>query len=926
MSGGAEPPGGRAPSHLSHGSLRSRSSPSSLRDLYDEALELPADARERFVAALEAAGNPHCAHLRRLLAAADPSAESPLDADPWARIEVEGPEPAPERIGAYRILSELGRGGMGRVYLAEQEGADFRRKVALKVVAPEGAGAAEIDRRFRDERRILAGLEHPGIARLYDAGRSEDGRWYLALEYVAGANLVDHARENRLSVGERVQLFLAVLEAVAFAHAASIVHRDLKPANIQIGADGKPRLLDFGIAKFVDGGQGESAASASMTRTGVRALTPAYASPEQFRGEPVTPASDVFSLGIVLYELLTGRRPFATEGTQIAMEHAILTEDPVPPSTALRRSTSAARAAEPQPEGRPRRRRLSRDLDAICLKALAKDPRARYATAAEFAADVSLYLSGLPVGARGGGFTYRLSRQYRRHQPAFMAAAILLVALAPLLYVEAVRRTPPPASTVEPPPRKFPFSGVAAGDAAELERRFAAEPGSLETGAHLAIALEKGGRRPEAELIVARLRQIPERAADPLIDYVEATLAMSGGEPQRALILLTTALERALAEGRGDLVSQTRASRGRLLSTLGRSAEARADMVAARAGFEASGDHASLARVLNDLSVEELQRGDLAAGEQLLEEALVASRAAGPGGGGVILGNLAGIAVQRGRPDLAEPRYREAVEIFRESKSRRLSWALTDLSEALRDLGRVQEADAALAESIELLGGGPAGSDLGIALSFRGGAELEAGELDRVVKTIAELTAVARSSGDRPALAFAGRLRGRVAAARGDPATARREIQEASRMLRDNGQADWAAETDLMLAEVHFGNGDLAAAAEVAQRLPGVDESAGSGSTTSFLASALLVGIEARSGATVAARRRFARLDGDAAESPSIGRRIGFLLSRARLAHAEGRDEESRRDLAAALASAETAGRKLRGEEIRRELAALLRR
>lgn len=906
---------------------------SSLRDLYDEAMELPAEARERFVAALESAGNPHLAQLRRLLAAADPSAESPLDADPWTRIEELGPEPVPERVGPYRILAELGRGGMGRVYLAEQEGADFRRKVALKVVAPEGAGAAEIDRRFREERRILAGLEHPGIARLYDAGCSQDGRWYLALEYVPGSNLIDHARENSLTVAERVRLFLAVLEAVAFAHAASIVHRDLKPANIQVGTDGKPRLLDFGIAKFYDAGDGESAASAALTRTGMRALTPSYASPEQFRGQVATPASDVFSLGIVLYELLTGVRPFAKDGTQVGLEHAILTEDPVPPSSALRRSASAAGPAEPSPEGRRRRRGLSRDLDAICLKALAKDPQARYGSAAEFAEDVARYLGGLPVGARGGGLMYRLSRQYRRHRPAFAAAALLLLALAALAAVAALlssesgRRQPPSwAAAVEPPPRKFPFSGVASGDAPELERRFAAEPGSLETGAHLAIALEKGGRRPEAELIVARLRQIPGKSADPLIDYVEATLAVSAGEPQRALVLLTTALERALAAGRGDLVSQTRAARGRLLSTLGRNAEARADMATARAGFEASGDHASLARVLNDLSVEELQRGDLAAGERLLEQALVASRASGPGGGGVILGNLAGIAVQRGRPDLAEARYREAVEIFRESKSRRLSWALTDLSEALRDLGREQEADAALAESIALLGTSSGGSDLGIAISFRGAAELEAGELERVDQTVAELETLARSSGDRPTLGFASRLRGQAAAARGDLPRARRELIEASRLLRENGQSDGASETDRMLAEVEFGAGRLAAAAAIANRVPGANGSSGAESTSAFLASALLAGIEARSGKVAESRHRLTRLGDAAASSPSVSRRLGFLVARARLAQAEGRDQDARSDFESALASAEAAERNLRARAIARELADLSRR
>ena len=432
---------------------------------------------------------------------------------------------------------------------------------------------------------------------------------------------------------------------------------------------------------------------------------------------------------MVLYELLAGVRPFPPKGTEAEIERAILGEDPEPPSRARRRAQTATGRAVGQP---PSRRLASRSCRGTSTPSVSRrcgrTRQNRYASAAEFAEDIERYLAGAPVAARGGGPDYRLSRFYRRHRPAIAAAAVLGLLVTALGYSEvARRRVAPAAGAAEPTPRKFPFSGVAASDVPELERRFAAEPGSVETGANLVIALAKGDRRAEAELIVARLRQIPGRADDPLIDYAEATLAGSGAEPQRALVLFSTALERALSSGRGDLVSQTRASRGRLLSTLGRSEEARADMEAARTGFETSGDTASLARVLNDLSIEELQRGNLLAGERLLEQALAASRAAGPGGGGVILGNLAGIAMQRGRPDLAEPRRREAVQIFREAKSRRLSWALTDLSETLRELGRVAEADAALAEALTLLTAGPAGSDYAIALFYRGGAELDPG-------------------------------------------------------------------------------------------------------------------------------------------------------------------------------------------------------
>ncbi|MEO8276445.1 MAG: protein kinase [Thermoanaerobaculia bacterium] len=914
----------------------------SLRDLYDRLIEQPESERADFLARLETTDDNRAAQLRRLLNASESTTDSPLDRDPWSQLPADGvgafdsATEMPQQIGPYRILSELGRGGMGRVYLAEQEGAGFRRKVALKVVAPEGAGVAEIDRRFRAEGGILAGLEHPGIARFYDAGRAEDGRWFLALEYVAGTDLLEHASDHALPLVERVRIFLAVLQAVAFAHAASIVHRDLKPANILVGADGRPRLLDFGIAKLVVA-KSDVELSASMTTiTGARALTPAYASPEQFRGETITPASDVFSLGVVFYELLAGVRPFEQQGSRGAVESAILGEDPEPPSTASRRvSTTGVRSSPPEgerpnaPVARVQRMpagRFSRDLDAICLKALRKEPAERYPSAAEFAADVERFLTGQPVSARGGGLAYRAVRFYRRQRAAIAVAAALLLAIAMIAFAASARRLgtaiPNAAVQSDPTPQRFPFSGVAASEVPDLETRFTAEPGNVEVGAHLALSLDKAGRAPEAALIVTRLRQIPGKAEDPLIDYVEGMVALNASEPQRALVLLASAQARAIAGGRGELVSQIRASRGRLLSTLGRSSEAAVEMEAARAGFEASGDSSSLARVLNDLSIEKLQRGDLAGGETLLEQALAASRASGAGGGGVILGNLAGIAVQRGRPDLAEPRYRESVEIFREAKSRRLGWALTDRSETLRDLGRTGEAKAALDEAIELQTASGSAGDLALALSYRGAAELAAGETDRVEKTIAAIAALAKSSGDRPALAFVDRLRGGLAAARGDFQNAQTLLGEASRLLRENGQADWAAAIDLGMAESALDAKELALATTAAQSALATGGVASAEGTTAFVATTLLARAEIAAGKSRAAEKRLSGLTGSEPEhSPSLQRRFAFLVARAELGRAQGHAVESQRDFQSALDVAESAGLTLRARQIRRELA-----
>jgi tetratricopeptide (TPR) repeat protein len=329
---------------------------------------------------------------------------------PDGTTRVEGGEPptlpadAPARIGPYRILRELGRGGMGRVYLAEQEGEDFRRLVALKVVAPGGSGA-EVGRRFREERRILAGLEHPGIARFYDGGRSPDGHWFLALEYVEGEDFRAFADRRGLDLRSRVSLFLQVLDAVDFAHRRLVVHRDLKPGNVLVGADGRAKLLDFGISKILAADSEDEA-----TLTEVRAFTPGYASPEQLRGEPVSIATDVFSAGVMLYEILTGRRPF---------ERRLITgpdRDPRPPSAVITATVPP--------------RHLAGDLDAIILKALRPQADSRYSSAASFADDLRRWLAGQPVAARRGGRRYRLAKFAARHRLGLAAAAAVVAALA----------------------------------------------------------------------------------------------------------------------------------------------------------------------------------------------------------------------------------------------------------------------------------------------------------------------------------------------------------------------------------------------------------------------------------------------------------------------------------------------------------------
>ena len=343
-----------------------------------------------------------------------------------------------ESVGPYRVLRVLGQGGMGAVYLAVRE-VPFVRYVALKVV--RGLASPDALVRFEQERQILAGLDHPGVARLLDGGvtgpvpGAPGGLPYFAMEYVEGLPLTDYCDEHRLDLEARIDLFRQVCEAVHVAHQNLVLHRDLKPSNVlvTISLDGCPRvkLLDFGIAKLLNPSLGS--ASAPVTQTALRPLTPAYASPEQVRGEPLTTASDVYSLGVILYELLSGRRPY--EIGRAAPEEVVRTVLATEPE---RPSTVAGRADEGATESVAHRRdttparlaaALRGDLDAVVLQALRKEPERRYASAEALGQDLERFAEGLPVGARRGTRLYRLGKAVRRHRAEAMATAVVVAAL-----------------------------------------------------------------------------------------------------------------------------------------------------------------------------------------------------------------------------------------------------------------------------------------------------------------------------------------------------------------------------------------------------------------------------------------------------------------------------------------------------------------
>jgi tetratricopeptide (TPR) repeat protein/predicted Ser/Thr protein kinase len=342
---------------------------------------------------------------------------------------------AGERFGPYVVEREIGRGGMGEVFLGRRADRAYEGCVAIKVLAHAAAGD-ELTRRFHQERQILAALDHPHVARLLDAGTTADGDPYFVMEYVEGTAIDDWCDERCLPVADRIRLFLKVLDAVQAAHRSLVVHRDLKPANVRVTPDGVPKLLDFGIAKLLDSRSLPWAAETTLTS--LRPMTLSHASPEQVAGGPVITATDVYSLGVTLYRLLTGRLPYREN---VPLHQAILHDDPLPASARVTADAAKDRGVA----AAQLRRRLAGDLDVILQTALAKEPSRRYGSAEAFAADLERHLQGLPVSARRPTLTYRTAKFVRRNPLAatlggVLAAAVLVFVVSMGLLADRLAR------------------------------------------------------------------------------------------------------------------------------------------------------------------------------------------------------------------------------------------------------------------------------------------------------------------------------------------------------------------------------------------------------------------------------------------------------------------------------------------------------
>jgi eukaryotic-like serine/threonine-protein kinase len=414
--------------------------------LFDAALDLPTGEHEAFLTRNCDGDVALHAEVRRLLAAYKASAEflekpsaptvAPLLRSAWGDAE------SPQRVGPFRIVREVGRGGMGTVYLAERDDGQFEQRVALKLVRPIGRTDALVER-FLGERRILARLRHPHIASLIDGGVMDDGTPWFAMEFVDGERIDKWCDAASLPVARRVALLESVCAAVQYAHEQLVVHRDLKPSNILVTPDGELKLLDFGIAKLL-GAESDSADTHTMTM----AMTPQYAAPEQIRGEPVSAATDVYALGVLAYELLTGRRPYVLAGKPPAEVVRLICElEPPRPSDTFVATTAGDTndvTQHAQARGAPHdrlRRTLRGDLDAIVMKALRKDTARRYPSAAALLDDLHRLRDGRPVLARPDGALYRTRRFVGRHAAAIATAAMLVVLLVGGLLRERTLRT-----------------------------------------------------------------------------------------------------------------------------------------------------------------------------------------------------------------------------------------------------------------------------------------------------------------------------------------------------------------------------------------------------------------------------------------------------------------------------------------------------
>jgi len=754
----------------------------------DLALELPADERISFIELTCATDDLLRREARAVIAAAGRAGEfleSPVGncAAGLIREIAQEAEAAAEddesgsvsggRLGPYRLLRELGRGGMGAVYLADRDDEQYDRRVAIKVL-PAGLLHRALRSRFLLERRILASLEHPNIARLYDAGVGADGTPYFVMEYVDGRPIDRYCDEERLPVRERLALFDQVCDAVQFAHRNLVVHRDLKPGNILVTGEGVVKLLDFGIAKLTEGadGQGGSGAVAPLTRPGPQPMTPEYASPEQLRGEAVSTATDVYALGVLLFQLLAGAWPYRPRDRSVlSLERAVLEQDPDRPSVVATRAERRATS----PAGL--RRQLRGDLDNVVLMALRKEPDQRYASVQHLRDDLRRHRERRPVSARPATWGYRTRRFVRRHRVGVAATAVvtgaLLAGLAGTAWqarvasrearrADRVREFVVRLFEVSDPDRSKGDSITARALLDEGARRIASELESEPAlraemlavlgGIYLKLGTYDRARSLLEEALAVREAgsgtrrlNIAQSAAD------LAALLYEQGEYPRAEELTRRALavRREVLGPDDTLVAASMTDLAAILGAQGQDDEAERLY---RAGLEIDRRHGALALVgtdLNNLSVALWRRGKYDAALPLAEEALALRRRLYGDEHtdvAISLHQLGTMLMATGDLEGAERRYRESLALRRKllgDNHPHVAITLHMLGQLLRQRGRLEESEQAHREALAIRRAAfgddhvitaASMNELGIVLYSRGDWAAAVGQFQQVLK------------------------------------------------------------------------------------------------------------------------------------------------------------------------------------------------
>ncbi len=788
--------------------------------ILDEALDLEEEKRVAFVRERCSDDAELCRHVLSMLGAGEKAVDflegsRPEDlqkslelmASSIGEAEDENDPDLHTHMGPYLLVKRLGRGGMGSVYLGSRDDAAFEKFVAVKVIR-RGMASDEILSRFRNERRILAGLIHPNIARLLDGGATDDGRSYFVMDYVEGKSLIEYCEEKTLSIDDRLVLFKSVCSAVHYAHQKLIVHRDLKPGNILVTDRGEVKLLDFGIAKMLD--TDEADFTVPVTATEVRVMTPEYASPEQARGEQVTTASDVYQLGILLYELLTGSRPYSFSNRGRAeIEQIICESQPERPSTAITLLESAADSTQMDDTRINRlRKELSGDLDNIILMALRKEPDRRYQSADHFLQDIDRFLTGMPVHAQSDTFRYRTRKFIRRHRVGVLVSALISVTIVVSLILSV----------------RFSIVVARQNDAIRIEsaKKDQVKDLLLEmfnvSDPELARGREITARDmlvPGAERAKSMLNDQPDVQAE-MFDAI-GRVDLQLGFYQDAEPLLSRALEirRSLAKGADTKdLAESLYNAARVYDELDRSDESieffqRALAMRRRLFIPPS---AAIADVLNDFGTA-VYRRSVTTADSLWKEALgMRIELEGPSSRDIAetMLNLAGAKADEGDLDTAEELYRQALKMVTEllgSDHPLVASSLHNLGTVLMERGELGEAERVLLQAIEIrtVIFGRDGPDVARSKSYLGRVYQRIGRLSSAEKLFREVVRV-HTSDMGPSHYIVGRdhqVLGNLLLERGEVADGRKELRRAQTIFRSALPPDhqWITEVEQRLRQ-----------------------------------------------------------------------------------------------------------------------------